>query len=245
MSPGRGEPAGAAPPLVPYQLVRSRRRRTVGISVDPERGVLVRAPLRLGLVHIEQVVAEKAAWIARQQAAFAAQGLPLPPRRYVDGEPLPWLGRDYALSLEPATPPGPVRLEGERLVVPVSAGLTPTARPPLVRAALLRWYRLGAARLLPARVERFVLALGLDRPRVIIADQKTRWGSCNKKGELRLNWRIVMAPLALVDYLAAHEVCHLLVPNHSPAFWRRVAELLPDYAQRRAELGRLGPRLRL
>jgi predicted metal-dependent hydrolase len=217
----------------------------VGITVDPERGVLVRAPARLGLAHIEQVVRDKAAWIAKQQAAFVAQGLPLPPRRYIDGEPLPWLGRDYALSLDPALRPGPVRLDDGSLVVPVDAALPLGARSQAARTALLRWYRLQAARLLPQRVERFAQALGVGHPKVIIADQKTRWGSCNRKGELRLNWRIVMAPMALVDYLAAHETCHILVPNHSPRFWRRLAGLLPDYAERRAALGRLGPRLRL
>jgi predicted metal-dependent hydrolase len=230
---------------IAYRLERSARRRTVGISVDPERGVLVRAPARLGLAHIEQVVRDKAAWIAKQQAAFIAQGLPLPPRTYLDGELLPWLGRDHALRLEPMPRPGPVRLDGDHLVVPLDPALAPGLRPQVVRTALLRWYRLQAARLLPQRVERFAQALGVGHPKVIIADQKTRWGSCNKKGELRLNWRIVMAPLALVDYLAAHETCHILVPNHSPEFWRRLAGLLPDCAARRAELGRLGPRLRL
>ncbi len=242
--PDPGSPAQAEGGIA-YRLQRSSRRRTVGITVDPERGVLVRAPLRVSQAQVAQVVREKAAWIKKQQAVFAAQGLPMPPRRYLDGESLPFLGREYQLRVQPARPPGPVRLEDGELIAPVDLSWPVAGRAGQVRLALVRWYRAQAARLLPGRAGFFARALDLPAPRVIIADQKTRWGSCNRKGELRLNWRIVMAPPEIVDYLAAHEVCHILAPSHGPGFWRLVGLLLPDYARRRAELGRLGPRLRL
>ena len=73
-------------------------------------------------------------------------------------------------------------------------------------------------------------------PQLLIRDQAGRWGSCNAKAELRLNWRIVMAPQSLFDYVIAHEVCHLRVPNHSNDFWQCLRQVMPDFAQRRERL---------
>jgi predicted metal-dependent hydrolase len=227
--------------VLSYTLER-RRRRTVGILVDPQQGVIVRAPLKLGLHAIEEVLLAKHAWIAKHLARLQAQGLPRPPHLFQNGETFLHLGRSYALEVRPSavaalTPP---TLADGRLLVTAPAALTPELQSDLVHRAILRWYRRQAAQLLPPRVEPFAAALGLPMPRVLIRDQKTRWGSCGPDGTLRLNWRLVMAPPDIIDYLAAHEVCHLRVPAHSPAFWSLVASLVPDCKDRRARLRRDG-----
>jgi hypothetical protein len=241
MRPGQPHRLERGSTVIAYTLERSSRR-TVGILVDPLKGVVVRAPLKLGLQYIEDLVAAKADWIAGHLARLKAQGLPRPPRLYQSGEGLMHLGRAYVLDVRPAPPAilSPPALADGRLVVGAPAGLAPELQADLVRRALLRWYRLQASQLLPPRVAPFAAALGLPPPPVLIRDQKTRWGSCGPNGTLRLNWRLVMAPFDLIDYLAAHEVCHLRVPAHSPAFWSLVACLVPDCKARRARLRRDG-----
>jgi len=105
-----------------------------------------------------------------------------------------------------------------------------------VRRAVTAWYRKQAGRRLPERVEQFAARAGIECPPVLIRDQQKRWGSCSSKGELRFNWRIIMAPMSLVDYVVAHEVCHLKVRDHSPAFWKLLGTILPDYETRRERL---------
>ncbi|MFN9391063.1 MAG: M48 family metallopeptidase [Betaproteobacteria bacterium] len=85
-------------------------------------------------------------------------------------------------------------------------------------------------------MEHFAERLGVARPRVLLSDARTRWGSCNAGGEVRLNWRLMQAPEALIDYVVAHEVAHLLHLNHSPRFWRAVERIYPAWETARAEL---------
>jgi hypothetical protein len=138
------------------------------------------------------------------------------------------------------------KMAPQHLVVVLGQDLGGPTRTLAVRGALALWYRRQAALLLPPRAAFFAQALGLKTPpSVTVRDQKRRWGSCNAKGEVRLNWRLVMAPPDLSDYVAAHEACHLRVPNHSPSFWELLASLLPDCRARRRRLNQLGPWLRL
>ena len=112
-----------------------------------------------------------------------------------------------------------------------------------VRAELARWYRAHAQERLPERVEVWAKKFGIRPPPLLIRDQRRRWGSCNRVGEMRLNWRIVQAPLALVDYVIAHELGHLVRGDdgHSAAFWAQLGRVMPDYDARRDALRALGP----
>ncbi len=229
-----------------YQVVRSARR-SLEVRLDPERGVVVRAPLRTPAARLDELLRDKAQWVLRHLASLEARGLPPPPRAYASGELYAYLGRDYALELREGRPGGRSRtiLEDGHLVVVLDAGLGPQARALAARRALGLWYRRQAQRELPPAAERYAALLGLGPPPVMVRDQKRRWGSCNAKGEVRLNWRLVMAPRELSDYVAAHEACHLKVAGHGPAFWELLARLMPDCRQRRRRLGDLGPWLRL
>ncbi len=106
----------------------------------------------------------------------------------------------------------------------------------LARAAMERWYRQQARRLLYPRLAFFAAQLGLPAPALFIREQQRRWGSCNSRGEIRLNWRIMLGPAEVADYLCAHEVCHLRQMNHSARFWRLVGKLVPDYKELRQKL---------
>jgi predicted metal-dependent hydrolase len=102
----------------------------------------------------------------------------------------------------------------------------------LIRA----WLLARAERLLAWRLARFARKLGRGPSRFALSNAQTQWGSCTRRGHIRLNWRLVQAPLTLIDYVAAHELAHLVHLDHSPRFWAQVAELCPDAVARRAEL---------
>ena len=109
------------------------------------------------------------------------------------------------------------------------------------RAALERWYRNEAKRLLPELVARWQGRVGRKKPSFVqVRSQRRRWGSCSSDGSIRLNWRIIMAEPALIDYVVVHELAHLAVMDHSPRYWKRVERALPDYRARRKRLNEVG-----
>ncbi len=101
------------------------------------------------------------------------------------------------------------------------------------------WLHDQAIRLLAWRLARIARRLGRAPARFALSDAQTQWGSCTRRGHVRLNWRLVQAPLALIDYVAAHELAHLVHLDHSPRFWAQVAELCPEALARRAELRKM------
>ncbi len=230
---------------IAFAVERSGRRRTLSIVVE-RAGVVVKAPTSVDGAAIDAAVRARAPWIVGKLSGFDALAPEPPPRRYVSGESYSFLGR--GLRLRVAVGDGArarVHIAGGWLWVTLPADLDGAARAPAVRAALVGWYRARAAEALPPRVDVYAERLGVPPPAVHVAGQDKRWGSCTAAGVLRLNWRVVMAPLALVDYVVAHEVCHLAVRDHSPAFWRLMDRVLPDWAARKARLGVEGPAFRV
>jgi predicted metal-dependent hydrolase len=220
-----------------YEVVRShRRRRTMEIVVDGRDGVRVSVPLQTPEDEVATFVSERARWIARHAAAVEEHG----PSRWESGEHVRLLGRPIELRVEPAAVAFATAYhDGERLLVDVPDLLDPDARPEAAREAVLAWLRVRADRLLRGRTERWAEHLRLYPHRVIVKEQRRRWGSCSREGTIRLNWRIVMAEPALIDYVIVHEMIHLLVRNHSPFYWLQVGRVLPDYDARRNRLQEL------
>lgn len=210
-----------------YAVVRSARRRTVSISVGVQ-GVTVKAPPEVSGDRIAELVRSRGAWVISKQLRFATLHEVAPRNQNLrDGAALRYLGRQCRLWRSPELLE-PRRI-GRRIEVPLLAD-------DAVPAALEQWYRQQAQRVIGQRVGLYARRLGVTPSAVLIRDQRTRWGSCNSKGELRFNWRIVMAPMSLIDYVVAHELCHLEHLNHGPEFWQCLRDVLPDYEQRRERL---------
>ncbi len=112
-----------------------------------------------------------------------------------------------------------------------------------LREAIVPWLKGEALSLFRRRVEHYVAALEIAVPRIRLSDARSRWGSCNGRGELRFNWRVMMAPMSLVDYVVAHELAHLVVMDHSKRFWSLVAEHCPDWRAHRRWLKEHGAEL--
>jgi predicted metal-dependent hydrolase len=214
---------------VDYRLARGRRR-TIGMEIDLD-GLTVRAPRWVTQGEIDDALRARAAWILRTLEAWRSRRREVLPRQWQSGERLVYQGRDLALALFPSRA-SDIRVDLFDLTVrhPRAAD----ARE--VGAFVGGWLRDEAMRWVVPRVARYAQALGRELPSVRLSNARSEWGSCNQKGEIRLNWRLVQLPPALADYVVAHEVAHLAELNHSRRFWEVVGTLLPDHAPRRREL---------
>lgn len=221
-----------------YEIVRGKRKRTVAIRLDPQSAVTVLAPKGLADGKIRMIVHKKARWIIRRQAQIRELSQAYPGKQYINGESFPYLGRHYRLKVtqtKAAQAPA-CGLRGGRLRVEIRAGLSGKEGRTAVKQTVREWYWRRAAEKIRERLPRFAGQLGVQAAAIEIRDQKRRWGSCSRSGILRFNWRIVAAPVAVLDYLLVHELCHLIHPDHSLRFWNQVQILIPDFEKKRVLL---------
>ena len=222
---------------IDYTIIRSaRRKKTVETSLRPNGEVIVRAPLRTGKRRIADIVRDRAAWIIRKRdellsakPAQSAHALP---------ETLHYHGQDVRLAIERSAAAEPsVCLQEDIFRIHIPRGLDDAASADAARHALTRWYTARAEAELPPLVEKWRKRVANKPVNAIrIGNQKTRWGSCSSNGNIRLNWRLVMAAPDLAEYVIVHELAHMLVMNHSPQFWAVVARHIPDHRERRRRL---------
>lgn len=226
---------------IAYTVRRSERARHARLIVTPE-GIELVVPRRMSLRDATTLVHERRSWLERTLRRIATDQSAHPPTIVRDGAALPYLGSE--LRLRVVTQPGRkrprVRRQGDTLEVFVGAAGTQA-----VRSALERWYRDRAREEIGRRLDSAVDRAGTSYSRLTIRDQKTRWASCSSTGAMSFNWRLLLAPEDVLDYVVEHEVAHLAVPDHSPRFWRLLAGRLPGYREAQGWLRRHGGSLRL
>jgi len=217
-----------------YEVVRSGRN-TVGIEVSPDKGVLVRAPFIVDDDRLIDIVRQKAPWILRQLAKVKVTNVTDVEKEFVSGESFSYIGKNYRLKVIPngVEDSVGVELKDGRFRVFSCNKFDEETRHQRIKEALTRWYQEQAKEILTRRVISLSRKVGVKPERVNVKHQGRRWGSCTKNGTLNLNWRIVMAPSSIIDYVVAHELCHLKIRNHSPDFWQFLGAVLPDYEKRR------------
>jgi predicted metal-dependent hydrolase len=226
--------------LIEYPIRRSDRARRARINVSAD-GVEVVVPRRMALRQVVPFVEQKRPWIERtlrriREAEEAAAV------RLVHGGSVPYLGR--TLELRVHVEPGRVR----SFVSPKGDGLevfVGSPGPEAVRAALEAWYRRRARIEIAPRLDAACARAGVAYTRLSIRSQRTRWASCSSEGAMSFNWRLLLAPEEILDYVVEHEVAHLEVLDHSERFWRLLASRVPSYRERERWLRRNGPALRL
>jgi predicted metal-dependent hydrolase len=226
--------------MTDYPIRRSDRARRARINVSAD-GVEVVVPRRMALRHVTPFVEQKRPWIERtlrriREAEEAAAV------RLVDGGSVPLLGD--LLPLRVRVEPGRVRshvsIKESGLFVAVGS---PGAEP--VRDALEAWYRRRAREEVACRLDAACARAGTSYTRLSIRAQRTRWASCSSNGAMSFNWRLLLAPAEILDYVVEHEVAHLEVLDHSDRFWRLLGSRVPGYREHERWLRRNGPALRL
>lgn len=207
-----------------------RDRRSIGIRIEPPGTVTVYVPRDTRPEAVIAMVRMKAAWIRRKLRLMTEAAPWCAEKRCVDGEIYLLLGEEYPLRV----------LVDERYVIPqvrpvggYLAVITSAADREFIYTALRRWYLAEAEAMLRNRVGRYRDFLPVSPTAVKVKEQRRRWGSCAADKTLRFNWRLIMAPLAVIDYVVVHELCHLQERNHGKGFWALVESILPDYRKHR------------
>lgn len=223
--------AMAAPADLAYTVRRSTRARSVRVRVEHDGAVVVTLPRRARERDAAAAVRDLRPWIEGRLADVAAA------RAAIERPPgtVPHLGA--ALELRPQAGRTRAHRRGDVLFVPDEEAV---ARP-----AIERWYRRAARAEVAPRLDAAARALGTTYERLSIRDQRTRWGSCSQSGAIAINWRLLLGPEEILDYVVWHEACHLVVLDHSPRFWALLERHRPGYREERRWLQLSGAALQL
>ena len=224
---------------IEYELIRSARSRGASIRVMPDDRIVVRAGRRVSSKWVEQVISGREKWIARSMERNAVLRDEYRPQGITSGAVFPYLGIDRVLKVESARCCG-AELKNDNI------SLFFTKKSPSEKEILKKladWYKARAREYFPSKVEYYSSMVGKSPVVVRIKGQGGRWGSCSSRGNLNLNWKLMLAPSEVIDYVIAHEVCHLVHANHSPRFWGLVREIYPTAEREKMWLSREGSRL--
>jgi len=198
-----------------YSVRRSAKRQTLTITVERDRSVVVHAPTNASDEAIQRVVESRRQWIfGKLHHGQKYQELPHPPgKELVTGESALYLGRSYRLEVI-ADGAGEIQFT-QRFVIPASQLMRR-------KGAMREWYLVRANEKILPRVEHYALELGVEFKRATIVDSRYRWGSCTVHDNVTFNWRLIKAPMFVIDYVIVHELAHLIEANHTPRFWNVV-----------------------
>ncbi len=218
-----------------YQLER-RQRRTVGLKIT-ENGLVIHAPKRISQSHLESIIVLKADWIRKKLETLIENKMPEMQWRH--GETLLFMGNTVTLAVEHDIRSKAVEYE---------PGVLQLAMPNhhdqnLIARKVIQWYKKQALVDFTRRLEIFSSKLGVSFTSFNLSNAGSRWGSCNSRKEIRLNWRLLQAPPHIINYVVCHELAHLKEMNHSAKFWATVASIYPDYKLAEKELKALSANL--
>ena len=205
-------------------VIKTDRKKSVSIQLEGEL-VKVRVPRSLSDERINNLIKKRTPWIKTKLKEYS-QRSSVTPKKYIDGEIFPYLGKNYCLKVE----------VGDDLSIKMKNGYFLTTIPETeaekskqVKHLLMGWYQSHAEKHLKEKTNRLSELVGASPVSVSIKNYKSRWGSCSSNGVIDYNWRIILAPHYIIDYVVVHELCHLLEHNHSPKYWRIVEKITPNW----------------
>ncbi len=204
------------------EIVRTNRK-TIALIVQRDGRLVVRAPAKAKDDAIRALVEKKAEWIKAKQELVKTTYPPYVPKEFVNGEGFWYLGHIYRLQIVDDKQPS--------IILNGNFQLAAAALPKAPRV-FEHWYREQALQVISERAKWYAENHGYTFNRIKITSAQTRWGSCSTKGTLSFAWRLVMAPVPVIDYVVAHELVHMEEKSHSKEFWRKIKLLIPDYKQR-------------
>ncbi|WP_438971409.1 M48 family metallopeptidase [Methylophaga sp.] len=218
-------------------IIRSKRRKTLALAVADGR-VSVRMPAKMGSQHAERFIREKTHWIQQKLALHP----PVTKKQFIEGETFLFLGQELFLKLISASKQNKVSVRDNALTVELKSTSPSQA---VILKHVTAWFKSQAKHLLEKRCRELARSSGLQPKAIFIKTYKARWGSCSRSGEIQFNWKLIMAPDSVIDYVIIHELCHLSQHNHSPAFWQLVENFCSDFKVHRTWLKNHGQNLTL
>jgi predicted metal-dependent hydrolase len=213
---------------ITYHLRRSARARNARLEIGADSGLMVVVPKNSTLREVDALLQQKRRWIQRTLSRMSKLASCPAKAALKEGDLVPYLGRKYTLVVErmgtPLCTSSTVELNPTSIVVALRDG-----GDDHLGNILANWLRQKAKSRIPQYVEASAEKHSLTYGQISVRDQRTRWGSCSHKGNLSFNWRLIMTPPGVVNYIVAHELAHLVEMNHSKRFWKTVEAWCPDY----------------
>jgi len=217
-----------------HKVVRSKRR-TIALVVGADATLTVRAPFSTPLEYIEDLVRRKLRWINKQIREVRSRPV-VRDKRFANGESFFYLGDPYKLRVV-SDAKVPLVFQKEFVIA--------REHQKEARKLLIDWYKEQAGKKIRSRVELHARRCGMRIGQVKITNAEKRWGSCGRNGSVNFGWKLIMAPLPVLDYVVVHELAHILERNHSDSFWRKVALMCPRYRSSMKWLKQNGPLLKI
>lgn len=221
--------------VVPYEVRYSENRETFQLSLDESMELEVRAPISAKIDEVEAVLDDRKDWILDKLYGLAEQADTPRQKEFLSGEKLQYRGRQYRLSVVETDVPEPqLSFDGNEFTLELHRFDAPgdSVSVRRKRQAVVDWYIQRAGKELSERADRFVPKLGTQYNSIEVSDLEDRWGEY-EDGTIRLNWRLILAPVRIQDYVVVHELAHAVHDRHSDSFWNTVGTLIPDYEDRR------------
>lgn len=209
---------------IDYALSKSDRR-TTSIYIERDGSVSVLAPKPFNMERVEAVLEKKRRWIYRSIAEWEDLNRTRVRREYVNGESFLYLGSGYQLQI--------VSGQASPLVLKNGKFCLDRAAVDEAPKHFREFYKVKLRKRLESRVSGYANSLGLIPSAIKVLELKNRWGSCSTSGALNIHWKCAMLPLIVLDYVVVHELAHLKYPNHTPAFWRKVEKVMPQYEEQK------------
>lgn len=229
--------------VISYTLEFSSRRKTFAIQVS-EMGVKVIAPDNAEKAEIDSVLCKKAPWILQQLADFEEIQAYDEKVKFLSGEKLPYLGRNYRLKVyKEDIEDVCFSFKQGKFIAVVSSSYSDEQLREILYPLFKKWVMTRAKKIAAERVKRYLLTSNLNPNEIKIKDQQLRWGTCTASGNIILNWKVFLAPMPVIDYVIAHEMAHLKVMDHSQKFWETLEMLDPAYREKKEWLRLNGRKL--
>ena len=226
---------------IEFTLHRSNRK-TADIVVERSGDIIVRAPDDIELERIKAAISDKSLWVYRALAEWEDLNASRPKRDFLQGESFLYLGRQYRLKYSDEASE-PLMLKNGRWIV--SEVLLELSGVPGVQKTFRDFYKAKGEKILSERVEYFASKVGVKHGQISVRELGYHWASCGKDAGLNFHWKVMMAPMTVIDYIVVHELCHLHHANHSESFWNEVDKIMPDFQARKDWLKYNGAKLDL
>ena len=212
----------------PFQVevVRTDRKKSASIRLLGDL-VKVSVPMTLSDNRIRDLVIKRTSWIKSKLKEQSNRPISAP-SEYISGETVTYLGKNYRLKVLIGDQPS---IKLRRGYVEATVSKLDTDPKNTIRSLLQNWYRSHAQKRLGEKTLRLAKVVGVNPSSVTVKNYKSRWGSCSSSGDVTYNWRIIISPHHIVDYIVVHELCHLLEHNHGPKYWKHVQRVVPNYKE--------------
>lgn len=232
---------------IEYDIEYTDDKKDVSIIVEWMEGIRLIAPTSITNLQVEEIVRKKAPTILQKLKEVNEITEPPFPKEFVSGEKFAYLGRNYRLKVykEKGLQKAQLNFVRGRFIATVPYGIAANEKNQQLLDLFKTWYLEHGKAKVQSRLKLYCAKMGVTPNDVQLKEQRMRWGTCTLEGNIYLNWRIIMSPMSIVDYVLVHELAHLRYMNHSNDYWNFVHSILPDYEQRKEWLRVNGPTLTL